>query len=152
MEKHIIVLRGTAASAEEAIALCGAALQREGIVQDTFAQKCIERERDYPTGLPTDIPVAIPHCKDDGIQANCICLLRLDAPVRFRRMDDDQESIETDLVFNLAIKDPDQHLAVLQRMMAFFGDTDAVEKCRRLSDADAAAFLSEHISITAEEG
>ncbi|MFQ7422717.1 MAG: PTS sugar transporter subunit IIA [Anaerostipes sp.] len=37
---------------------------------------CIEREKEYPTGLP-GIPVAIPHSKVEGIKDNCVCFLRL---------------------------------------------------------------------------
>ena len=61
-------------------------------------------KNDYPTGLPTEIPTAIPHAKVSGIKENAICLLKLESPVIFRRLDDDTEQVETDLIFNLAIK------------------------------------------------
>ena len=42
---------------------------------------CIEREKEYPTGLPSEVPVAIPHSKVEGIKDNCVCFLRLKNPV-----------------------------------------------------------------------
>ena len=147
MEKQdFLTIQGTAATAEEAIALCGDALTAAGITQPSFTEKCIAREREYPTGLPTEIPAAIPHCKDDGIRANCICYLRLASPVTFRRMDDDMESVEADMVFALAIQDPNEHLNVLQRMMAFLGNTVAVGELRAAAETEAASVLRKYIA------
>ncbi len=42
-----------------------------------FMNACIEREKEYPTGLPSEVPVAIPHSKVEGIKDNCVCFLRL---------------------------------------------------------------------------
>lgn len=140
-----LVIHGSAKDSTEAIALCGDALYEAGFVAETFAGKCQDRERDFPTGLPTDIPVAIPHCKDEGIVENAVCFLKLDHPVVFYRMDDDAESIETDMIFNMAIKDPNEHLQALQKMMAFLGNAEALEKCNTLSDEEIIEYLRENI-------
>lgn len=140
-----LVIHGDAKDKFEAIAMCGNALCKAGYAAETYAGKCQEREKDFPTGLPTDYPVAIPHCKDEGVTENAICFLKLDKPVSFSRMDDDQESIETDMIFNLAIKDPNGHLEALQRMMAFFGEEENLLKCRNLSDQEIIAFFEEMI-------
>lgn len=140
-----LIIHGTADDNMEAIAICGNALQEAGIVQETFAKKCQLREKDYPTGLPTEIPVAIPHCKDEGISENGICFLKLEKPVRFYRMDDELESIETDMVFNMAIKNPDEHLEALQNLMGFLSDADALIKCRDMTDDEVTAYLEEKI-------
>ena len=76
---------------------------------------------------------------------NSICFLKLDAPVVFRRMDDDTESIETDMIFNMAIKDPNEHLQALQSLMQFLNNPEALEKCRNLSDDEVIRFLEESI-------
>ena len=135
-KNHYIVLRGHAENNFEAIRQCAAKLHEGGFVSADFGDKCIKREKEFPTGLPTDIPVAIPHCKDEGTTANSICFLLLDAPVKFYRMDDDESFIETDMVFNLAIREADEHLEVLQRLMLFLQNKDHLNKCRQLSDAE----------------
>lgn len=43
-------------------------------------------------------------------------------------MDSDEESIETTAVFNLAIKDGDQHLEFLQTLMQAVMNKEVVEK------------------------
>lgn len=145
-KNKFLVIHGSAATAEEAIGLCGDALHAAGLVRETFKEKCIAREVDFPTGLPTEIPTAIPHCKDEGIVENSICFLKLAQPVTFRRMDDDAQSVETDMIFNLAIKDPNEHLEVLKNMMMFLNNTEALNKCRTLSDEEIVAYLEQQLA------
>ncbi|MGM9539949.1 PTS sugar transporter subunit IIA [Anaerovibrio sp.] len=140
-----LVLSGHAQNSEEAISICADALHKAGIVGDEFGRKCCVRERSYPTGLPTEIPVAIPHCKDTGIQENAICILRLDKPVTFYRMDDDEEKIETRLVLNLAIKNPNEHLAVLQNLMGFLNNSDEIRRCMELPETELIDYLTAKI-------
>lgn len=140
-----LVIHGNAKSNEEAISMCGNALCEAGLVGKNFADKCKVREKDYPTGMPTEIPVAIPHCKDEGIIENSICFLKLDKPVVFRRMDDDNESVETDMIFNMAIRDPNEHLQALQSLMQFLNDADALKRCRELSDEEVVRYFEERI-------
>ena len=145
MANKYIVIHGSAADKYEAIRLCGSALYQAGVVRKEFAELCVEREKEFPTGLPTEIPTAIPHVKDEGITENAICLLKLENPVTFSRMDDDTEQVDTDMVFNLAIKDPNEHLTVLQNMMIFLNDPEVLTQCKELSDEETIAFLQERL-------
>ncbi len=110
-----------------------------------FGDLCAKRERDFPTGLPTEIPTAIPHVKDEGITENAICLLKLNHPVTFKRLDDDTEEVKTDMIFNLAIRDADEHLAVLQKMMAFLNNPEVLTKCKKLSNEETEVYLQEQL-------
>ena len=145
MKNRYLVIHGKADDCDQAIMMCASALCEKGIVDENFGRLCVERERSYPTGLPTEIPTAIPHVKADGIKENSICLLRLDEPVTFHRMDDEEETVETDMIFNLAIKDPNEHLQVLQNMMEFLNDEEALGKCRELPEAVLKEYLEEKI-------
>lgn len=145
MATKYLVIQGTANSSEEAITLCGEALHKAGVVGEDFASACVEREKNFPTGLPTEIPTAIPHAKVEGIKENAICLLKLESTVVFRRLDDDTEQVETDLIFNLAIKDPNEHLQVLQRMMEFLNNKEVLLKCKELSNEETVAYLTEQL-------
>ncbi len=125
--------------------LCGEYMISQGSVNKDFMEACIEREKEYPTGLPADIPVAIPHSKAAGIKENCVCFLRLDKPVRFYRMDDSEEYVDTQLVFNLAIKEADDHLEFLQKLMQFVLDVDTLNKCSEIPLDEIPAFLEEEL-------
>lgn len=145
MGNKYLIIHGAAKDSEEAIRLCGNALYEAGVVSNRFAELCVEREKEYPTGLPTEIPTAIPHARDEGITESTICFLKLERPVSFRRMDDDTQSVDTDMIFNLAIKDPNEHLTALQNMMAFLNDAEALERCKTLPETELNAYLQEHI-------
>lgn len=145
MANNYIAIRAHAENNFEAIKICADTLQKRGLVGKNFAQKCIEREKQFPTGLPTEIPTAIPHCKDSDTTANSICFLILDKPVKFYRMDDDSEFIETDMVFNLAIRAADEHLEVLQKLMAFLQNKNHLENCRKMSEAQVEGYLKKHL-------
>lgn len=127
-EQKYIAFEGQAGSCEEAIALCGQFLYEEGYVGKEFSQECIEREKEFPTGLCTDIPVAIPHCKSKVIKKDGICYLRLKEPVIFRRMDEDEETIETRSIFNIAIQNADHHVDFLRQIMNVLTDKALLER------------------------
>ena len=127
-----LATEGTADNWEEAIKLCGKCMMEHGSVNQSFVDACIQREKEYPTGLPSVIPVAIPHSKAEGIKKNCVCFLRLDHPVRFYRMDDSEEYCDTKLVFNLAIRAADDHLEFLQKLMQFVLDEGTLEQCSKM--------------------
>lgn len=68
---HYLAIEGEAKDWEEAIRLCGQAIADAGYADETFMNACIEREKEYPTGLPSEVPVAIPHSKVEGIKIEC---------------------------------------------------------------------------------
>lgn len=142
---HYLAIEGEAKDWEEAIRLCGQAIADAGYADETFMNACIEREKEYPTGLPSEVPVAIPHSKVEGIKDNCLCFLRLKNPVTFYRMDSDEESIETTAVFNLAIKDGDQHLEFLQTLMQAVMNKEVVENCMTKELNEIPQYLQEQL-------
>ena len=69
-------IEGHANTDFEAIHLCAQKLKEEGYVTDQFESNCINREKEYPTGLPTVVPVAMPHSEASGVVKNAICMLK----------------------------------------------------------------------------
>lgn len=127
-EQRYIAIEGQASSSEEAIRLCAEALYQAGYVGREFFEACIKREKEYPTGLCTEIPIAIPHCQSETIKKNGVCYLRLDKPVAFRQMDDEREVVWTKNIFSIAIKDAGEHLNFLQKMMRGVTDTEFLKR------------------------
>lgn len=138
---NYIAVEGHAENWDEAIRLCGKYLVGSGNVGEDFTEACITREKEYPTGLPSDIPVAIPHGASDNIKENTVCFLRTDTPVRFSRMDDDEASIDTQLIFNIAVKPGDDHLGFLQEFMGLVTDNEALEQCLSLPIDEVPQYL-----------
>lgn len=146
MEKtKYIVFEDTASDKLEAIDKCAEKLQEKGITDLGFARLCKEREKDYPTGLPTIIPIAIPHAKYDNIKENSICIMKLDNPVEFYRMDDNEEIVNVKMIFNLAIKDPNNHLKILQNMMSVLTDEKVIKQIFEMNNEELIEFLEREV-------
>lgn len=141
----VFAIEGCAKCDMDAIRLCATKLYDEGIVNDAFCGNCIEREKEFPTGLPSAIPVAMPHSAASGVNCDGICILRLAEPVSFRRMDDPDETVPACLVFNLAIADPKEHLAMLQNLMGVLMDEEKVEKLRACALDELSLLLDEYL-------
>lgn len=138
---EFLAIEGDAGTAEEAVGLCGAALMDAGCVGERFARCCIEREREFPTGICADVPVALPHCMAEDVSRNGVCYLRLARPVRFRRMDDDESEVEVRHVFNLAIGRGD-HLGFLSSMIGMLQNAGLMKRLDSMDIEDVPAFLA----------
>lgn len=120
--ENIFVIDGKADSWKDAIRICSDKLIREKAVKISFLEACLKREESFPTGLPTNPGVAIPHAGNEHVLENAICLLRLDDPVLFHRLDAPDETVEVSLVYNLATSEPDGHIEVLKKLMESIHD------------------------------
>lgn len=149
-ENKYIAIAGSAKTSEEAITLSANTLYKAGLVDCNFAHNCIIREREYPTGLPCEIPVAIPHCKDEKVVSNSICFLRLSQTVSFRRMDDEREELYTDMIFNIAIRDAEQHISFLRNLMRALANRQFLSMCRSLAIQEIPAYLEKIIEAADE--
>ena len=144
-----VAIEGSVSTAEEAIRLCGSALVGAGFVNEGFAQGCVDREAEFPTGICSEIPVALPHCMSEDIIKSAVCYLRLAEPVAFRRMDNDESTVLTRHVFNLAI-DRGDHLSFLSRIMGALQDPDILLGIEQMPIEEVAAFLKGLIETTKE--
>ena len=54
MKNRYLVIHGFARDRYEAITMCGEALYKEGLVSEQFGTLCVEREKNYPTGLSSN--------------------------------------------------------------------------------------------------
>lgn len=125
---NVMVIDGKARDYQEAIKCSGQAMQKKGYVLDSFADACIEREKVFPTGLPTAIPVAIPHTDAEHVRQDCVCFLRLEKPVPFVRMDVDQ-NVDCRLVVNIALNEGKKQVTMLSSLIKLLQDDTLVNAC-----------------------
>lgn len=92
-------------------------LKAEGHVKDSFLEACTNREKEYPTGLPTEIPVAIPHTFAEHVISPAICVVRLDRPVTFSCMGDDEETVEVSFAFVIAFQHAGDQTPLLKKIL-----------------------------------
>lgn len=140
MDNNIYVIEGSPQDWEEAIYLTYRELQRQNCVKESFLDACIEREKHFPTGLPTKIPAAIPHTDTKHVLCSSACLLKLQNPVSFKSIEDASKDIDVYYVLNLAMKQAGNQVNMLSTVVEMFQNHEFAEimKYGTLEDIRAA--------------
>ncbi|MDT2782991.1 PTS sugar transporter subunit IIA [Vagococcus fluvialis] len=103
---------------EEAITKMATKLKKSGLVKDDFTQAVLNREKKFCTGLQFDnIGVAIPHTEAKYVNQPAVSIAILRNPVQFGDMGNPETEISVQLIFMLAIKEPDKQLYFLQGLI-----------------------------------
>lgn len=133
MKQNIFIVEAQPSNWKDAIKVTSDVLYENGFVTESFFDMCVQREIEFPTGLRTLLPVAIPHTNDSAVIKTAICLLRLVEPVKFRNMENSDQDVEVDFVLNLAINDGGAQLNALQNTIKIFQDPEFKKQAKDLS-------------------
>ena len=108
-----------AENADDAIRLLGEVMAEAGYVEETYWQDVLQRERNFPTGLPTQpVAVAIPHADPDHVIRSGIAVGVFSHPLTFCLMGSNQgETLQVSLLFMLALKDFKQQTQVIRDLL-----------------------------------
>jgi len=146
IEENLVLVGLQAPTAEDVIRALSDRLYRAGYVDEGFAKAVAERERTFPTGLPTEIPVAIPHTEPQHCHRPAIAVGLLEKPVPFGLMGTDDQTVQTQVVFLLAITDPKLQVQWLRRLVEFFQRPGLLREIQSVpSAADVAHILRRHL-------
>ena len=118
-------------SSEELIKYMSDQMMNAGKVKETYCNAVLERELIYPTGLNTgDIKVAIPHTDPVHVNSAGISVATLKKSVEFKNMEDPNQNIDVDLVFMLAVANPEAQVPLLVKLMGVFSDKELLKKIK----------------------
>jgi len=84
LEERLIFVNLELKSLEEVITLLGGALVKNKYVKNGFVKALIERERKFPTGLDTPIPIALPYVDARFVLKRGFAIATLKHPVLFK--------------------------------------------------------------------
>ena len=116
--RNLILRDVEAANAEEAIRKVGQRFYDEGFVKDTYIDAVVAREKNYATGLQlADIAVAMPHTDPQHVNRPGVCIAQLKHPVEFEHMGDPDTKVQAEMLFMMAIKNPDEQVELLQKVL-----------------------------------
>jgi len=125
---ELYVTEGSASNWQEAIQLASQELIKNHCVTDDFYESCVEREKEYPTGLTEICPVAIPHTTKEHVTRQSISVVRLTHPVKFHSMEDMDKEIDVQIVMNLALLNDDEHIVIIQKLINGLKEEDFIHK------------------------
>ncbi|UDN62010.1 PTS sugar transporter subunit IIA [Clostridioides sp. ES-W-0016-02] len=130
-------------SNEDALKFLGQRLFDEQYVKESYIEAVIAREKKYATGLPTGIyGVAIPHTDIVHVNEPGIAIGILNKPVKFIMMGTDDTEIDVKVIFMLAVKEPQEQLQLLERLMTIFQDENMLNNIIDLREESLSNLLN----------
>lgn len=118
----------------EALTILATRARDAGWVKDGFIAALLTREAAHPTGLPTHIPVAIPHADPEHVIRPGIALALFTDPVEFGEMGQTGARLPVRAAAMLLVTDPAAQVDLLRRLVGVFQRTDWLEKCAATSN------------------
>ncbi|MGB9840402.1 PTS sugar transporter subunit IIA [Thermovenabulum sp.] len=123
LEKNLIIIGLDVKDKLEAISQMATRLEDYGYVNNEYKNAVIEREKVFPTGLPTKgVGVAIPHTDIKYVNKSAIAIGVLKNPVLFNVMGNPEENVDVKLIFMLALKEPQLQINTLRDLVEIFQD------------------------------
>lgn len=120
------IARLDAADDQSVLAALAERLTAAGHVTETFAAAVRDRERQYPTGLPTLVPCAIPHTDPQRVRRSGLAVATLARPVSFGVMGtSEEERLDVELVIMLVLGDGHSQVGALQHLVSRLHDPGA---------------------------
>ena len=134
LRPDFVLLDLQAGSNTEVLEKMASRLLEEGMVKSSFQSAILKREEEHCTGLAfADMGVAIPHTDPVHVITPCLAIAALKNAVDFQSMGMPDVPCKTEMVFMLAITDPDTQLGFLQALMQIFsepGRLPALKACK----------------------
>jgi galactitol PTS system EIIA component len=126
----------------EAIAVLADALQAAGKVRETFLEAVLQREAEFPTGLPTPgAAIAIPHTDVQHCMEPAVAVGTLRDAVRFEEMGSPGSTLDVRIVFLLSITNPEDHVEWLSRLSSAFQTPQLAQRLLESTTTEQASRL-----------
>jgi Phosphotransferase system mannitol/fructose-specific IIA domain (Ntr-type) len=110
-------------------------LLEKDYVNESYAKAVIEREKVYPTGLPTKIfGVAIPHTDPEHVKRNLILTVVPEKPILFNTMGgEENDLLEVECLFFILVKESNNHIKAVMNFMQVFQNPEDLMTIRQAS-------------------
>jgi len=110
----------TANSSSEVLSAFAAQALAAGAVHPTYEAALLERESAYPTGLPTVIPVAIPHADVEHAIQSGLGIATLAQPVEFGEMGGADSTVAARVAVLILVTEPHAQTEMLTQLISVF--------------------------------
>ena len=151
INEDLILLDLSGKGADELLGKMADNLCGKGFVKSSYKQAILDREKVFPTGLPTKpYGVAIPHADIEHVKVPAISMARFSTPVDFVLMGEESATISVTIAFMLAMKEAHTQLNILQKLMGILQDGEALTFLAKEEHAGAIrAFLQDKLALQA---
>ncbi|MGX9755865.1 PTS sugar transporter subunit IIA [Clostridioides difficile] len=148
MNVDLISLGLEANDYESIIRELGNKMYQKEYVKNTYINAVLEREKTLPTGLNIgEMCVAIPHTDSQHVNESNVAVGILKNAVKFNSMIDPTDRLDVELVFLLAVKNPDSQVKLLKDLMSVFQNIKLLRDIKNASTKEEVAELLNFIEI-----
>lgn len=106
-----------ASTAEEVLSALADRAVAAGWAKESFTEALLKREQEFPTGLPTEIPVALPHTDPEHVIHAGLGVATLKNPVEFGEMGGDGSTVAAQAVLLILVENPEKQVTVLGQLV-----------------------------------
>jgi len=146
LNKNLIYLFKASIERDDAIKKLASLLEKHGFVKNSFTKAVIEREKIFPTGLPTQpIGIAIPHTDAEHVNKGAMAVGVLSEPVIFNEMGNLESTVDVSIISMLAIANPEMLISVLRKLATTFQDKEFLIGLKSASTADEVLSLYKQV-------
>lgn len=104
-------------------------LQAKGIVKESYLQALIQRELNHPTAMQLEtLGVAIPHVDVEHVLEERLVVVTCPQGIEFRQAEDPDLTMRVNVIFFLLLKEKDEHLEFLMKLISLFQKTDEMNR------------------------
>lgn len=129
IQENFVLMNYNAKNKEEVIGKLAGLLEYAGYVKKSFLNAVIEREKQFPTGLPTlPISVAIPHTDPEHCVQPAVAVAVLQNTVKFGLMGSDVKTVDVKIIFLLALNKKESQAVFLSKFSDLIGNADDLER------------------------
>ena len=135
IEKNLVHVFNESVTKDEAINTLATHLRDHGYVKESFGAAVLEREKVFPTGLPTEpVGVAIPHTDAEHVLTSALAVGILAHPVTFQEMGSLDLTVDVHIISMMAISDPKAVMPVLRNLALVFQDHEFLASLKNSSN------------------
>lgn len=141
IDEQLILLHLQAENAEAVIRALGARLEAAGCVKPSWIEATLARESVYATGLPTELPVGLPHTDVAHCLQPAIAVATLAQPVKWGMMGDPTQTVLVQAVFALSVVHPEEQVKTLTKLIDFCQRPENLKALHAATGVEQAAEL-----------
>jgi PTS system galactitol-specific IIA component len=130
ISEDLVEINLDAPSKETAIKVLADKLKALDYVNDDYYENVIRREKNFPTGLPTVIPIALCHTEREFVKQSALAVGTLKHPIEFQEMGAPERIVKAEIIFLLALNDPKDQVPWLKKMMTVFKSKEVMDKIK----------------------
>lgn len=137
IHKNLVFPNKKFKNSQDALTFLAIEVEKAGYARSTYKDAVIEREKIFPTGLPTgNINVAIPHADSENVLTSTLAIMTLKEPIDFRNMGEPTNILPVSIIIMMAIAEPKGQLSMLQKIMGIVQDSQHLKKIMKYNNAN----------------